>query len=56
VGQVTSGTFSPFLKKSIGLGYFPAEAARIGGEIEVVIRGQGVSGKIVKTPFYKRPS
>ncbi len=56
VGPVTSGTFSPFLKKSIGLGYFPVEAARVGREIEVVIRGQGVSGKIVKTPFYKRPS
>ena len=56
VGLVTSGTFSPFLKKSIGLGYFPAEAARIGREIEVVIRGQAVAGKIVKTPFYKRPS
>ena len=56
VGQVTSGTFAPFLKKSIGLGYVPAEAARIGQEIGVVIRDHEVKGHIVKTPFYKRPS
>jgi len=56
VGQVTSGTFAPFLKKSIGLGYVPAEAARIGQEIEVLIRGSAVPGRIIRTPFYKRPS
>lgn len=56
VGRVTSGTFAPFLRKSIGLGYVPAEAARIGQEVEVVIRDSAVKGTIVKTPFYKRPS
>ena len=56
VGQVTSGTFAPFLKKSIGLGYVSAEAARIGQEIEVLIRGSAVPGRIIRTPFYKRPS
>jgi len=55
-GAVTSGTFAPYLKKSIGLGYVPVEAARIGEELEVVIRGGAVPGRIVKTPFYKRPS
>jgi glycine cleavage system T protein (aminomethyltransferase) len=56
VGCVTSGTFAPFLKKNIGLGYFPASVARIGQEIEVEIRGSAISGRIVKTPFYKRAS
>ena len=56
VGCVTSGTFSPSLKKSIGLGYIPSASARIGETIEVIIRGNAVSGRIVKTPFYKRPS
>jgi len=56
VSRVTSGTFAPYLKKSIGLGYFPASMARIGQEIEVEIRGSGIAGKIVKTPFYKRGS
>jgi len=54
VGAVTSGTFSPSVKKSIGLGYFPASAARVGEPMEVIIRGSCVPGRIVKTPFYKR--
>ena len=55
VGEVTSGTFAPFLKRSIGLGYLPAESAAVGQEIEVVIRDKAVPGRVVKTPFYKRP-
>ena len=53
-GAVTSGTFAPFLKKSIGLGYVPAEHSMVGREIRVEIRGSEVPGKIVKTPFYQR--
>ena len=56
VGQVTSGSFAPFLKKNIGLGYFPMRFARVGQEIEVMIRGAAVAGKIIRTPFYKRAS
>jgi glycine cleavage system T protein (aminomethyltransferase) len=56
VGLVTSGTFAPYLKKNIGLGYFPARFARVGQDIEVEIRGSAVPGKIVRTPFYKRAS
>jgi len=55
VGQVTSGTFSPFLKKSIGLVYLPVELTEIGSEIEVGIRDRNVRAKVVPTPFYKRP-
>lgn len=53
-GEVTSGTFAPFLKRSIGLAYLPAEKCVLGKEVEIVIREKPVSGKIVKTPFYKR--
>jgi aminomethyltransferase len=55
VGQVTSGTFSPFLKKSIGLVYLPVELTGIGTEVEVGIRDKRVKAKLVSTPFYKRP-
>ncbi len=54
VGQVTSGTFSPYLKKSIGLVYLPVESSGVGSEIEVGIREKMIKGKIVATPFYKR--
>ena len=53
-GEVTSGTFSPFLKKSIGLTYLPVEHADIGTEIEIGIRDKLVKATVVATPFYKR--
>jgi aminomethyltransferase len=54
VGAVTSGTFAPFLQKSIGLCYLPAGRAAVGGELHVDIRGRRVPGRVVPTPFYKR--
>jgi len=53
-GRVTSGSFAPFLKKNIGLGYLPQETSAVGTEIAVLIRGKEVPAKIVETPFYKR--
>lgn len=55
IGYVTSGSYAPFLKKNIALAYVPPEFAEFGGELLVEIRGQGVKGKVVPTPFYKRP-
>jgi aminomethyltransferase len=54
-GAVTSGTFAPFLQKSIGLCYLPAAKAAVGTPIEVEIRGRRVPARVVPTPFYKRP-
>lgn len=56
LGQVTSGSFSPTLKKSIGLGYVPVAESKIGNEFEIVIRNQKVKAKVVSFPFYKRSS
>ena len=55
VSQVTSGTFSPYLKKSIGLTYLPIEFTQVGTIFEVGIRGKKVKAQVVSTPFYKRP-
>lgn len=54
IGEVTSGTFSPTLKKSIAMGYVAAEESKVGNEIDVVIRNQKVKARITKLPFYKR--
>jgi len=54
VSQVNSGTFSPFLKKSIGLAYLPVEFTAVGTEAEIGIRDKKVKAKVVSTPFYKR--
>ncbi|MBD0371289.1 MAG: glycine cleavage system aminomethyltransferase GcvT [Pyrinomonadaceae bacterium] len=54
VGQVTSGSPAPYLKKNIGLAYVPVEFAGAGQEIQIDVRGRAVGAQIVPTPFYKR--
>jgi aminomethyltransferase len=55
IGYVTSGSYTPFLKKNIALAYVPPECSKIGSAVRVEIRGQGVKAQVVPTPFYKRP-
>lgn len=53
-GKVTSGTFSPTLKKNIGLAYVETPYWQVGQVIGIEIRGELKKAEIVKTPFYKR--
>jgi aminomethyltransferase len=55
VGEVTSGTYAPFLQKNIGLCYVPATRAAVGTELAIDIRERKVPARVVPTPFYKRP-
>jgi aminomethyltransferase len=55
IGEITSGSPAPFLKKNIALAYVPVAYTEIGTEVGVEIRGQSVKAKVVPTPFYKRP-
>ena len=54
VGQVTSGSPAPFLKKNIGMAYVPVEFANAGQTIEIDVRGRRVGAQLVPLPFYKR--
>ncbi len=54
VSEVNSGSYSPFLKKSIGLTYLPIEYTEVGTEFEIGIRDKRTKAKVVQTPFYKR--
>ena len=56
LGQTTSGTYSPSLKKGIGLGYVRKEFARVGQQIELEIRAKLRQAKLVPTPFYRQGS
>ena len=49
-GEVTSGTFSPTLERSIGLARVPAAAT---GTVDVDIRGKQLPARIVKPPFVR---
>jgi aminomethyltransferase len=54
LGDITSGSPSPFLKKNIAMAYVPVEYAALDAEVAVEIRGQMVKAKVVPLPFYKR--
>ncbi|MEH7178726.1 glycine cleavage system aminomethyltransferase GcvT [Neobacillus vireti] len=54
IGEVTSGTQSPSLKKNIGLVLIKSEYAGLESEVEIEIRGKRLKAKVVPTPFYKR--
>jgi aminomethyltransferase len=60
IGQVTSGSPAPYLKKNIGMAYVEAKHAEAGlaepGQaIEIEIRGRRAPALVVALPFYKRP-
>jgi aminomethyltransferase len=54
IGEVTTGTQSPSLKKNIGLVLIKNEHTGLDSEIEVEIRGKRLKARVVPTPFYKR--
>ncbi len=52
VGEVTSGTFSPTLRRGIALALLDTAAGlRAGDEVAVEIRGRGSAARVVKPPF-----
>jgi glycine cleavage system T protein (aminomethyltransferase) len=56
VGKVSSGTFSPTLGVSIGMGYVPPNISKVGTIFGIRIRERTVSAEVVKLPFYQRRS
>ena len=49
-GEITSGTFSPTLERSIALARVPAATA---GTVQVDIRGKLLNARVVKPPFVR---
>ncbi|GAB6931019.1 glycine cleavage system aminomethyltransferase GcvT [Paenibacillus sp. JCM 10914] len=54
IGEVTSGTQSPSLKRNLGLALIETSYAALDTEVWVEIRGKQLKAIVVKTPFYKR--
>ena len=54
VGKVTSGSYVPYLKRSIGFAFVPKECSEKGQRIAVSIRGTLAAAEVVATPFYRR--
>ncbi|XP_044318530.1 aminomethyltransferase, mitochondrial-like [Triticum aestivum] len=60
IGEVTSGGFSPCLKKNIAMGYVKNGLHKAGTEFKVVVRGKQYDAVVTKMPFvptkyYKAP-
>ena len=53
-GEVTSGTHSPMLDRGIGMGYVPIDAAALGTELTIDVRGKARRARVVTKPIYKR--
>ena len=51
-GEITSGTFSPTLGKSIALARLPT-ASRVGDVVEVAVRDKQLAASVVKPPFVR---
>lgn len=52
LGEITSGTLSPILKKGIAMSYVPPLSSEIGTKIEVEVRGRLAEAEISTMPFY----
>jgi aminomethyltransferase len=54
IGEVTTGTQSPTLKKNVGLALIKKEYTEMDTELDVEIRNKRVKAKVIPSPFYKR--
>lgn len=53
VGTLASATYSPTLKKGIGVGYIIPAGLKPGTPLDVEIRGRMVKAEVTRVPFYK---
>jgi len=53
IGTLASATYSPTLKKGIGVGYLTPADLKPGAALEVEIHGRRVSAEVSKVPFHR---
>lgn len=51
IGVVTSGGYSPTLKRPIAMGYVQSEHTKPGTPVKLVVRGAPLDAEIVQLPF-----
>jgi aminomethyltransferase len=52
VGTVTSGSFSPVLKKGIGMAYVKSPLSEVGQAMTIDVRGSVKAARVTSAPFY----
>ncbi len=56
IGEITSGSWSPTLKKGIALAYLPIALTKTGTKVHIKIRQNLHQAIVTKKPFYRRIS
>ena len=51
IGEITSGTFSPSLKKPVAMGYVARSHAKAGSPVLVEVRKKTYEANVSKMPF-----
>lgn len=54
IGDITSGGYGPTVGGPIAMGYVETTLAKVGTEIELMVRGKGRPAKIVAMPFVEK--
>jgi len=54
IGEITSGTNSPFTGKNIAMGYVDSDYAKPDTEINIAVRNKLLKAKVVKMPFFNK--
>lgn len=53
-GTITSGSFCPWLDKSLAMAYVRPDVASVGTPLDANVRGSTLAATVVPLPFYKR--
>lgn len=51
-GRVTSGSYSPLLRKGVGMGYISPQCSTPGSRLTLWVRGRGFPATVAEFPFY----
>ena len=54
IGEITSGGYGPTVGGPIAMGYVETAFARVGTEVELMVRGKGRPARIVAMPFVEK--
>ena len=55
IARLTSGGWSPVLRRGVGMAYLPVELAVPGALLAVDVRGRALPAEVVRRPFYRKP-
>lgn len=56
IGQSTSGTYCPHLKRACAMALVEAGSLAVGDSVEAEVRGRRIACEVIPLPFYRKPA